>query len=398
MAFSACGKLKGNLTIPAGVTAIPTYAFSHCVELSGVTILGQVSQIGENAFFGCTKLTAVTLPSTLQTIENGAFFGCQNLTKITFPQTLLSIGEEAFMQCETLNQLLLPENLVAIGKEAFAYCYGISSLTIPQSVKIIGGYAFRELETLTKVTLPEGLKIIDRYAFFGCKKLEDVTVPKSVAMVEEGAFGCLDFTPTRWMETFVVYGYTNSAAYVYAKENGFVFSDLNAPEYTFKETEKGIVIEKYKGKEEKVAIPTTVNNKPVVEIASGAFENAETLSWVRLPNSVTAIGKNAFAGCSPQLTLLGGEGSVTQTYAKNNNISFVAAGIPAVTLGDLNNDTQINAKDALTVLKISVGKTVPTQSQKAAADVNADGKVNAKDALEILKYAVGKPSVLAKAQ
>ena len=158
------------------------------------------------------------------------------------------------------------------------------------------------------------------------------------------------------------------------------------------------MIEKYNGNEQKVAVPTTVNNKPVVEIASGAFQNLKDLSWVRVPNSVTAIGKNAFAGCSNQFTLLGGEGSVIQTYAKNNSIPFTAAGTPAATLGDVNNDTKIDAKDALLVLRIAVGKFSPTPSQKAAADPNADGKTDAKDALEILKYAVGKPSVLAKAR
>ena len=64
------------------------------------------------------------------------------------------------------------------------------------------------------------------------------------------------------------------------------------------------------------------------------------------------------------------------------------------TLGDVNQDQSIDAKDALQVLKISVGKHTPTQEEEVAADVNKDGNINAKDALEILKYSVQKPSVL----
>lgn len=67
---------------------------------------------------------------------------------------------------------------------------------------------------------------------------------------------------------------------------------------------------------------------------------------------------------------------------------------PTVTLGDVNGDGKINAKDALEVLKESVGKASLTQQQKQAADVNQDEKIDAKDALEILKYSVGKPSVI----
>ena len=66
---------------------------------------------------------------------------------------------------------------------------------------------------------------------------------------------------------------------------------------------------------------------------------------------------------------------------------------PVLALGDVNGDGQINAKDALEVLKQSVGKVTFTQQQKNAADVNRDEKIDAKDALEILKKTVGKPAV-----
>ena len=78
--------------------------------------------------------------------------------------------------------------------------------------------------------------------------------------------------------------------------------------------------------------------------------------------------------------------------------------------GDVTGDQVVNAKDALEVLKYSVDKTViflpanPTPEQqleyeqyqyyksfmKIMGDVNEDEEVNAKDALEILKYTVGK--------
>ncbi len=78
------------------------------------------------------------------------------------------------------------------------------------------------------------------------------------------------------------------------------------------------------------------------------------------------------------------------------NISYTYVAIEAITntLGDVNNDGKINAKDALVVLKIAVNKYTPDNSELFAADVNKDNSINAKDALEILKYAVNKPSCL----
>ncbi|MBR6548204.1 MAG: hypothetical protein IKT68_01545, partial [Clostridia bacterium] len=64
-------------------------------------------------------------------------------------------------------------------------------------------------------------------------------------------------------------------------------------------------------------------------------------------------------------------------------------------MGDINGDGSVGASDALEVLKMVVGKLMPTEQQQLAADVNQDGTVSAGDALEILKYTVGKPSALA---
>ncbi len=58
--------------------------------------------------------------------------------------------------------------------------------------------------------------------------------------------------------------------------------------------------------------------------------------------------------------------------------------------GDTNNDKDVNAKDALDVLKYSVGKGFFDQKQMFAADVDYNNEYNAKDALMMLQYAVGK--------
>lgn len=68
--------------------------------------------------------------------------------------------------------------------------------------------------------------------------------------------------------------------------------------------------------------------------------------------------------------------------------------VDTIGLGDPNDDGQVDAKDALIVLRVAVGKMQIPDEAKAVCDVNNDQQINAKDALEILKYAVGKPSIL----
>ena len=58
--------------------------------------------------------------------------------------------------------------------------------------------------------------------------------------------------------------------------------------------------------------------------------------------------------------------------------------------GDINGDGNVNANDALLVLRASVGKATLTAEQTKAADLTNDDKVNAADALVILRIAVGK--------
>lgn len=64
--------------------------------------------------------------------------------------------------------------------------------------------------------------------------------------------------------------------------------------------------------------------------------------------------------------------------------------------GDVNMDGEIDAKDALFALRISVTKREFPKNEQDAADVDNSTIVDAKDALEILKYAVEKESVLHK--
>ena len=58
-------------------------------------------------------------------------------------------------------------------------------------------------------------------------------------------------------------------------------------------------------------------------IGDGAFDSCPALQNVFIPSSVTAIGFGVFFGC-PNITIHAPAGSYAETYAKENNIPFVA--------------------------------------------------------------------------
>ncbi|MGI6264996.1 MAG: discoidin domain-containing protein [Acutalibacteraceae bacterium] len=63
-------------------------------------------------------------------------------------------------------------------------------------------------------------------------------------------------------------------------------------------------------------------------------------------------------------------------------------------LGDVDQDGDVDAADALTALQIATGKIDPTDVQTACADADKDGFVTAADALRILQFATGKIAAL----
>lgn len=111
----------------------------------------------------------------------------------------------------------------------------------------------------------------------------------------------------------------------------------------------------------------------IVYIDQRAADANGTVAFTAYPR---ALGKGSY-----RIFLLGGD----QILSSGPAASFQAY-VP-YTLGDVNDDTYINASDALQVLKFAAKLETPTETQALAANVNRDGYINASDALMILKYA-----------
>ena len=61
---------------------------------------------------------------------------------------------------------------------------------------------------------------------------------------------------------------------------------------------KTVTITKYTGTESTVILPSTISRWPVTKIGEDALKDNTTITSVTIPDSVTEIGSNAFAGCT----------------------------------------------------------------------------------------------------
>lgn len=140
----------------------------------------------------------------------------------------------------------------SIGAEAFADTtknFNIQKISLPNTLINIGPSAFMNMRALTEITIPELVTIIPDNAFSGATALETVTFgdKSSVVTIGKNAF---------------------------ARNTSLKYSVVNNQTTTF-------------------TLPSTLET-----IESGAFFNCLALTEIYIPQNVTAIGDNAFAGAN----------------------------------------------------------------------------------------------------
>jgi hypothetical protein len=97
---------SGNYVSPHSVTRIGDYAFSWCMDLTGVVIPEGVTNIGFASFFSCMGLSSITIPASVTSIDDWAFSQCSNLTAIYFRGNAPILGGLDLFFNDNLNRIL----------------------------------------------------------------------------------------------------------------------------------------------------------------------------------------------------------------------------------------------------------------------------------------------------
>ena len=292
--------------------AISDYAFLNCDSLSTITLPNSIKSLGTGAFYDCDTLKTVKLPTGITQISHQAFYHCNFLQNITIPQSVTEICSEAFANCSRLSSISLPSTLTSIGNASF-YNTGLTNITLPEGITSLPPLSLA-LTKLTNIKLPKSLTEMpplpgdgnywvlgsinmDEYrkykkeinynrdqsgTFFNCQKLESIDFNNApLKLMNESTFrGCnklynIDLSSTKLEEvpTYCFYDCSNLQSII-----------LPASLKTI-----GNVAFYGCYKVRNIDLSTTSLTK-----IESWFSNTDSLRTVKLPNTVTEIGENAF--------------------------------------------------------------------------------------------------------
>lgn len=124
----------GEVIVREGTKFIAGNAFSHCSNITAVSLPDSIKSIGKYAFIACTSLEKMNIPDSVTEIKEGTFFRCTNLVNITISENINKIGDTAFYGCLALTSVKLPDGVTEIGKKAFVDCKELKAITLPEGL------------------------------------------------------------------------------------------------------------------------------------------------------------------------------------------------------------------------------------------------------------------------
>jgi len=315
-----------SVSIPNTVTSIDRQAFFDCSSLSTVTIPSSVTTIDEEAFCNCHSLTNMTIPSSVMSIGDGAFGFCENLKSLTvesgnnkydsrddcnaiietasntliagcqntvIPNSVTAIGISGFSGCSGLTSFNIPNSVTAIGEDAFACCHGLNSVDVPNSVTTIGEYAFRNCENLTSVTIGNAVTTIGEGAFDGCVSLASLNLGNSVTSIGDVAFlSCHSLT-----SLFIPKSVTSIGKAAFNGCNGLTTIVVESGNTAYDSRDNCNALIETTSNTLMQGCDNTIIPNSITAIGDEAFCECEGLKSVTIPGCVTTIGQAAFMNC-----------------------------------------------------------------------------------------------------
>ena len=292
--FAGCENLKSikaNGNFQFDMTSL--YTFQDCKALKSVTINGSGDdyiEITPDAFRWCDNLETVEVYRLKGTGErnemDSVFVGCKSLKKFTSicSPELNKIGYSCFDGCESLTEVPIPEQAFVVSETAFRGCAALRSLDLA-NVTSIGTKAFTGCSTLASISLKPSSDILPTVE--NEDAFDEWHFANTLIEVPDDKYS--SFTTDAFWSKFSSYKHPSLLAYTEVTGG---YSVGKSP-YALNEDFIGML-----------EIPGQYNSSDVVSIAESTFQDLTGLTGVTLPEKLTSIGNNAFAGCTNINTII----------------------------------------------------------------------------------------------
>ena len=189
-AFYECKSLMCEISFPASLRKIGTYAFFRSALSGNITLPDALEDIGDYAFADCSALSgSLAIPNKIKKISHSAFANCGFTGTLTFSPGLEEIGSLAFSGTKFKGELNIPSSVLIIGSSAFSRTTFNGALVLPKELISLGSSAFNACWRLSGVVeIPENIISVPQSVFSGCTGLEGIKLHKDIEVIEASAF------------------------------------------------------------------------------------------------------------------------------------------------------------------------------------------------------------------
>ncbi|MBQ3100381.1 MAG: leucine-rich repeat protein [Clostridia bacterium] len=323
-----------SVVIGDGLIEIGSYAFADCVNLTEITVSGDVRKINGAAFDGCVLLERVNYPDLVKWCEieftdesanplgyaKELYIGGELLTSLALEGEITVISDYAFCGYESLVSIVAPDldsgldtAAIELGKAVFKNCVnlqkadftyrsrdfkdsvfeGCTSLSEFYGESNVIGYRAFYGTAIKNYTLNYEIETIGAEAFANCPYLKQVTIHDITGKIGTDAFA--------GSPELVVRCSVGSALEEYAKSNSIKYDDVTkycGYDIVWEIDENGVLTMSGSGEaynsyhpwdNVKSDIKHVVVKEGVVRIGSNAFYDCPALETVSLPDGILKL-------------------------------------------------------------------------------------------------------------
>ena len=382
-----------EVSIPASVTMIDSFAFSECPKL---TIRCAVSEApdGWSALWQEDCQYWFSSPYTPPVHVGGSEGNPIEYTLSSDGQYYVASAGDA-----TVINLFIPDSynglpVREIADFAFAGATSLAHVVISDSVEVIGESAFSGCSNLTGVSIPDRVSYVGDGAFAGCTSLGRIVLFDSIAHMGLGVFescpmleifctfdGALDGWSDGWNGGSTVYwGYS-----------------LGIESLTLELSSDGeyYVVSDWDGSADVVSIPDEYNGLPVREIGEDCFDEYNCRLTLYIPSTITYIHYYAFQ-ITPKLMGVTVDPENEQYMSVDGNL-YTKDGRVLVTYSGGKGDKEFTVPDGVEVIehcafqyapyieRIVLPGSIKTLSYYAFSGCNALESINLPDGLATIE-------------